>query len=167
MELANQSSQQFMLSTETFNKVTEIVKELVIGTQSDFALFCDSNGNPITHYGKNATMDLSGLSALIAGNFAATREMAKFIGEKNGFKFIFQEGEHKNFYLCDAGFDFLVTIIFQKNVKLGLIRIRANKTIGKLKEVLQNAVETEDQTSEILDEEFSMLLGEELDKSFN
>lgn len=167
MQVAERTSQPFMLSTATFNKISEVMRELVISTRSDFAMFCDVNGNPITHYGKNVTLELSGLAALAAGDFAATREIARVIGEKEGFKFIFQEGERRNIYLCNVGFDFLLVIIFDKAVALGLIRIFANKTVENLKQVLENAAAAEDKTSEFLDVEFGVLLGQELDKSFN
>lgn len=167
MQVAERTSQPFMLSTATFNKVSEVMRELVISTRSDFAMFCDVNGNPITHYGKNVTLELSGLAALAAGDFAATREIARVIGEKEGFKFIFQEGERRNIYLCNVGFDFLLVIIFDKAVALGLIRIFANKTVENLKQVLETAAAAEEKTSEFLDVEFGVLLGQELDKSFN
>jgi hypothetical protein len=99
VQVAEKSTQQFMLSTDTFNQVNEILRELVTSTRSDFALFCDANGNPITHHGKQHVANLSGLAALAAGNFAATREMARVIGEKEGFKFIFQEGDRRTLSL--------------------------------------------------------------------
>jgi hypothetical protein len=66
-----------------------------------------------------------------------------------------------------VGFDFLLGVIFEKNVALGLIRIFANKTVENLKKVLENAAEAENKASEFLDVEFGMLLGKELDRSFN
>ena len=166
MELAKRASQQFMLSTDTFNKVGAVLHELVTSTRADFALFCDVNGNPITHHGKAGTMDLSGLSALTAGDFSATREIARVIGEKDGFKSVLQEGESRNIYLCNVGFDFLLAIIFEKTVALGLIRIFAKKTVEKLQEILGSAADDEEQASAVLSEEFGELLGEELEKSF-
>jgi predicted regulator of Ras-like GTPase activity (Roadblock/LC7/MglB family) len=167
MQLAERTTQQFMLSTATFNKINDCLRELVGSTRSDFAMFCDVNGTPITHQGKNLTLELSGLAALAAGDFAATREIARVIGEKEGFKFIFQEGERRNIYLCNVGFNFLLAIIFDKAVALGLIRIFANKAVESLKQILENAAEAEKKASEFLDVEFGMLLGKELDKSFN
>lgn len=167
MQVAERISQPLMLSTATFNKIADVMRELVVSTRSDFAMFCDVNGNPITHFGKNITLELSGLAALAAGDFAATREIARVIGEKEGFKFIFQEGERRNIYLCNVGFNFLLVIIFDKAVALGLIRIFANKTVENLKQVLESATEAEDKTSEFLDLEFGALLDQELDKSFN
>ncbi len=167
LQLAEKSTEQFMLSTETFNQVNEILRELVTSTRSDFALFCDANGNPITHHGKQHVVNLSGLSALAAGNFAATSEMARVVGEKDGFKFIFQEGERRNLFLCNVGFNFLLAIIFDKAVALGLVRIFANKAVESLKQVLDKAAKAEEKASDFIDSEFGLLLGKELDRSFN
>jgi predicted regulator of Ras-like GTPase activity (Roadblock/LC7/MglB family) len=167
LQLAEKSTEQFMLSTETFNQVNEILRELVTSTRSDFALFCDANGNPITHHGKQHVVNLSGLSALAAGNFAATSEMARVVGEKEGFKFIFQEGERRNLFLCNVGFNFLLAVIFDKTVALGLVRIFANKAVESLKQVLDKAAKAEEKASDFIDSEFGLLLGKELDKSFN
>lgn len=166
LQLAEKSAEQFMLSTETFNQVNEILRELVTSTRSDFALFCDANGNPITHHGKQHVVNLSGLSALAAGNFAATSEMARVVGEKEGFKFIFQEGERRNLFLCNVGFNFLLAIIFDKAVALGLVRIFANKAVESLKQVLDKAAQAEKKASDFIDSEFGLLLGKELDKTF-
>lgn len=167
MQLAERTSTPFMLSTATFNKVSEVLRDLIVSTRAEFALFSDLNGNPITHHGKNVTLDLGGFAALTAGDFSAMREMAKVIGEKEGFKFIFQEGERRNIYLCNVGFNFLLAIIFEKTVALGLVRIFANKAVEALKQVLVQAQEAEKKTTEVLDVEFGLLLGKELDKSFN
>lgn len=167
LQLAEKSTEQFMLSTETFNQVNEILRELVTSTRSDFALFCDANGNPITHHGKQHVVNLSGLSALAAGNFAATSEMARVVGEKDGFKFIFQEGERRNLFLCNVGFNFLLAVIFDKAVALGLVRIFANKAVESLKQVLDKAAKAEEKASDFIDSEFGLLLSKELDKSFN
>jgi len=167
MQLAEKSAEQFMLSTETFNQVNEILRDLLVSTRADFALFCDTNGNPITHHGKQHVVNLSGLSALAAGNFAATSEMARVIGEKEGFKFIFQEGERRNFYLCNVSYNFLLAIIFEKTVALGLVRIFANKAVENLKGVLDKAAKAEQKASDFIDSEFGLLLGKEFDKSFS
>ena len=158
---------QFMLSTETFNEISAVLKDLEASTRAELAVFCDANGVPITHSGKPRAMDLSTLSALNAGNYAATLEMARLIGEKNGFKFLFLEGEYKNIYLCNVGFDFLLSIVFSKSVALGMVRIYANKAAKQLSTILQKAQKQEQMAEELLDVEFSSLLGKALDDSFS
>lgn len=167
MELAKRREQpQIMLSTEVFNQVSEVLRDLVASTRADFSIFCDANGNPITHAGKAAQINLSALSALAAGDFAATTEIARLIGERDGFKFLFQEGENRNIYLCNVGFNFLLAVIFEKAVALGLIRIFANKSVDRLRQILEKAAQAENKASEFLDVEFGALLGKEFDRTF-
>jgi predicted regulator of Ras-like GTPase activity (Roadblock/LC7/MglB family) len=166
MELATRREQQIMLSTEVFNQVSEALRELVASTRADFAIFSDANGNPITHAGKAGQINLSSLSALAAGDFAATTEIARLLGERDGFKFLFQEGEHRNIYLCNVGFNFLLAIVFEKSVALGLIRIFTNKSVERLKQILEKAAQAENKATEFLDVEFGALLGKEFDKTF-
>lgn len=163
----NMPKSQFMLSTETYNEITRVLKELERSTRADLALFCESNGVAITHAGNSEHLNLSGFASLNAANYAATREMATMLGEKNAFKFLFLEGEHNNIYICNVGFDFLLSITFAKSVALGMVRIYANKAVKQLQEILENARQSEEQISEkVLDDEFSALLNDAFDSSF-
>lgn len=161
----NSPKSQFMLSTETFNEISTVLKELESSTRAELAIFCDANGIPIIHAGKARNMDFSVLSTLNAANYAATRETAKLIGEKEGFKFLFLEGDSRNIYLCNVGFDFLLTIIFSKSVALGMVRIYANKAARQLSSILQKAERQEQMTEKIIDSEFSKLLSDALEDS--
>ncbi len=162
----NAPKSQFMLSTEAFNEISDVLKELEASTRAELAVFCDANGVPITHAGKPRAIDLTSLSALNAGNYAATREMARLIGESQGFKFLFLEGENKNIYLCNVGYDFLLSIVFAKTVALGMIRIYANKAVKQISSILEKAQKQEQMAEEFLDVEFNTLLGKAFDASF-
>lgn len=170
MELAreNMPKPQFMLSTESYNEITAVLKELERSTRADLTIFCESNGVNVTHSGDPAHLSLAGFSSLNAANYAATREMASMLGEKNAFKFLFLEGDNKNIYICNIEYEFLLSITFSKAVTLGMVRIYANKAVKQLKKILENAKQGEEQiTDKVLDEEFSMLLDKALDSSFN
>ncbi len=167
MTLASKSSKsQFMLSTEAFNEISEVLRDLEASTRAELAIFCDANGVPITHAGKPRAIDLSSFSALSAGNYAATQEMARRIGEAKGFKFLFLEGENKNIYLCDVGYDFLLSIVFSKSVALGMIRIYANRAVKQISSILEKARRQEQMAEQFLDVEFNNLLGKAFDASF-
>jgi predicted regulator of Ras-like GTPase activity (Roadblock/LC7/MglB family) len=170
MELApkNLPKSDFMLSTETYNEITDVLKELERSTRADLAIFCESNGVTVTYVGNPDQLNLAGFSSLNAANYAATREMAKMLGEKSAFKFLFLEGENNNIYICDIGFEFLLSITFSKTVALGMVRIYANRAVKKLKNILEKAKQSEDRiTDQVLDDEFSTLLDKALDSTFN
>lgn len=156
-----------MLSTDAFNEISAVLKDLERATRAELTVFCDANGVPITHVGKISHLDLAAFSSLNAANFAATREMARMVGEKSPFKFLFLEGESNNIYLCNIGYQFLLAIVFSKSVAFGMVRIYANKAVKMLKSILNEAKQTEDELAkQIIDSEFSVLLGKALESSF-
>ena len=137
MEIARESmpKSQFMLSTETYNEITQVLKKLERSTRADLAVLCESNGVTVTHAGNPDTLNLAGFSSLNAANYAATREMANMLGEKDAFKFLFLEGESNNIYICNIGFDYLLSITFSKAFSLVMVGIYANYAFKHLKRI--------------------------------
>lgn len=169
MELAPKSLPRpdFMLSKEAYTQIADALRELERATRADLAVFCEANGVAVTHAGRLERMHLANFSTLAAANFAATSEMARIVGEQDGFRFLFLEGEERNIYLCNVGYEFLLVITFSKNVALGMVRIYANRAVKKLREILDHVRQTEERlASEILDEDFGALLDKALDASF-
>ena len=161
------NGQPIVLSGEMYKSISEVVTELASKTRAKTIIFSDMNGHPITQRGATSDMDIPGLSALAAGDFSATAEMAKIIGENNQFKFIFHEGEKTNTYLSNVGDDFLLIIVFDSQTALGMIRIYTKRAINTLTELIATAKESEEESSSFVDVDFNKYLNEELDKAFN
>lgn len=135
-------------------------------TRAEVIVFCEANGYPIIHKGSIRGLDVQTISSLAANNFSATSEMASMLGEAGSFRYLFHEGVHNNIYLSSIGFNFILLVIFKKEVALGIIRIYTKKAIDQLSELLKSCRRDEDETKEFLDMEFKTLLGEELNRSF-
>ncbi len=161
------NGQPIVLSGEMYNTISEVISDLATKTRARAIIFADMNGHPITQRGTSTDIDISGLSALAAGDFSATAEIAKIIGEKQQFKFIFHEGEKFNAYLSNVGKDFLLILIFESRTALGMIRIYTKRAIATLSDVVVGAKESDETTSSFVDVDFNKYLNEELDKAFN
>ncbi len=161
------TGQPIVLSGETYKALSEIIAELAGNTRARTIIFSDMNGHPITQRGTATEIDISNLSALAAGDFSATAEMAKIIGEKRQFKFIFHEGEKYNAYLSNVGNNFLLILIFDSQTALGMIRIYTKRAIGALSDVLQKAEAETEHKDSFVDLDFNKYLNEELDKAFS
>jgi predicted regulator of Ras-like GTPase activity (Roadblock/LC7/MglB family) len=110
-------------------------------------------------------MNTTVLSALAASDFAATSEMAKLVGEEAKFKLLFHEGDKRNVYLSNVGDNFFLVVVFDVSVTLGLIRIYTKKAIEDLVTILEE--ESEELADEnLIDSDFSSLLGDALDDTF-
>ena len=168
MELSRQSNgQPLILSEDNYNGITRLIQELAVNTGARSVVFCESNGYAVTHVGDVKGLDLPAISSLAANNFSATAKMAEMLGETASFKYLYHEGEKTNLYISNVGFDFVLLVIFEVDVALGMIRIYTRKTISALTDLLQSTREADARTQEMLDSEFKSLLSEELDKSLN
>ncbi|MBC8184579.1 roadblock/LC7 domain-containing protein [candidate division KSB1 bacterium] len=161
------NGQPIVLSGEMYKTISEVISELATKTRARTIIFADMNGHPITQRGTSTDIDIASLSALAAGDFSATAEIAKIIGEKQQFKFIFHEGEKFNAYLSNVGQDFLLILIFESKSALGMIRIYTKRAIATLSDVVVGAKVSDEATSSFVDVDFNKYLNEELDKAFN
>lgn len=161
------NGQSIVLSGEMYKAISEILSELASKTRARTIIFSDMNGHPITQRGTSADISISNMSALAAGGFSATAEIAKLIGEKKQFKFIFHEGENHNVYFSNVGDNFLLILIFDSQTALGMIRIYTKRAIDSLNELIYQAKEDEQKVTQFVDVDFNKYLNEELDKAFN
>jgi len=158
-------SRQVILNGNQYDSITKILSELATKTKASAILFADMSGQLISQRGNTEAMNTTVLSALAASDFAATSEMAKLVGEEAKFKLLFHEGDKRNVYLSNVGDDFFLVVVFDVSVTLGLIRIYTKKAIEDLATALEDDSGAPD-TEDIIDSDFSTLLGNALDDSF-
>ena len=161
------NGQPVILSGEMYKLIAEILSDLASKTRARTIIFADINGHPITQRGQSTEIDIPAMAALAAADFSATSEMSKMIGEGQRFKYIYHEGQKTNIYLCNVGDHFLLIIVFDAQIALGMIRIFTKRTIDSLGEIFQKLKETEPEGTKFVDVEFSKYLNEELDKAFD
>jgi predicted regulator of Ras-like GTPase activity (Roadblock/LC7/MglB family) len=162
----NNNGRRWVFSEATFKKVNLALVQLVTHLKADIVIFADQNGYPISYNGKVDEIDVNNLTALSAGTFSATAEMASLIQEKEHFRYIFHEGSLHNLYLCTVGSDYLMILVFQKETALGLVRALTHSVIAKLEELVEDLKKETQTTAQVLDNEFKSLLSKELDKTF-
>lgn len=157
-------SRQMLLNGKQFDGITKVLEELGLKTKASAIILSDMSGQLIAHRGNTDNMNTTVLSALAASDFAATAEMAKLVGEDAKFKLLFHEGEKSNVYLSNVGDNFFIVVVFDVSVTLGLIRIYTKKTIQNLLDIFEQ--ESSEVEENIIDDDFSSLLGDALDESF-
>ena len=160
------TGKRLVLSETMYREIRNIIMELVSKTRAKAIIFADMNGHPISQRGELSEFNVAALTALAAGEFSATSEMAKMIGEPAQFKLLFHEGNKANVYISSVGDSFLILLIFDHSVALGIIRIFTSRAVARLNEILGEAKRAEQEASRYLDVEFGELLKKELDRSF-
>jgi predicted regulator of Ras-like GTPase activity (Roadblock/LC7/MglB family) len=151
-----------------YEGIKKYLGELYSKTRAKVVLFADMAGQIIGERGDTAEMNTTVLSALAAGDFAATAEIAKLVGEGDRFKLHLHEGETKNVYLTNVGEQFFLIIIFDANVALGMVRVYTKKAVESILAIVEEAAANEGMSeADMIDEDFGNLLAAELDGAFS
>ncbi|MCE9595856.1 MAG: roadblock/LC7 domain-containing protein [Planctomycetes bacterium] len=134
------------------------------GARSAFLI--DRDGHLVTRRGEPMAQSLESISALIAGSFAATREMARQMGE-NEFTVLFHQGARDSIQLQLVGERTLLAIVFDQRTNLGLVRFYAKEAARRLEGVFtEMAVRPASKEQPGLSSNFSEDAAAALDKLF-
>jgi len=132
------------------------------------ALLIDKEGHLVTRRGEVVQKSLESISALVAGSFAATREMARLLGE-NHFNTLFHQGQRDSIQIALVGDTALFATVFDGRTNLGLVRYYASETAQRLEKILDEmatrppgSVDPKDQ----LANDFTKSAADALDKLF-
>src|SRR5690349_12965524 len=106
------------------------------------ALLIDKEGHLVTRRGEAVGSSIESISALIAGSFAATKEMARQLGEDE------------------------FTILFDQRTNLGLVRFYAQETGRQLAAIFAEMAERPAEEGSGLSKNFSQDASDALDKLF-
>lgn len=126
---------EYSLDHEQLDKIEEYLQnELVdIGVHSVFLI--DMAGNVIVDLDAGKLKhDVYSLAALAAGNFGAVSEIAKIVGEDE-FSLLFHKGVKESIHFSKVMDDFLLIIIFGKEVSLGFLRLKVAEVTEKIKKL--------------------------------
>ena len=159
------AEQPLVLTEEIYNGVAQILDDLQAKTGAKMIIFCETNGYPVVNKGEIKGVDLQTISTLAANNFSATAKIASMLNEPDSFKFLFHEGEKSNIYLSNVGYNFVLVVIFDVDVTLGMVRIFTKKAIENLNTLLKSAKDQDEDSSSFIDVEFKNLLNDELNRS--
>lgn len=114
-------------------RIRRILIELLQRSESDGCVVCDSGGYVIAQEGAGASDPLL-ISALGAGVFAASRELARVLGEDE-FSAVFHQGERRSIFIRAVNSEVLLVIIFSKTANVGLVRLYATPAANQMRTV--------------------------------
>jgi predicted regulator of Ras-like GTPase activity (Roadblock/LC7/MglB family) len=102
----------------------------------DNVIFMDMAGNTIAkHDNGKSQLDSTAFAALAAGNFAAVDAMAQLVGESE-FSLLFHKGEKSSIHFSKVSDETLLINMFNKDISLGLVRLKVAQTIKEINEIL-------------------------------
>ena len=98
---------------------------------ADLTVVIDRGGNVISQFGDVAVMDVTIIAALAAGSFAATRELARRIGEVE-FNALYHQGNGSHIFMNSVDDDTIMITVFGRRTTVGsgALLFRGNGTFG-------------------------------------
>lgn len=105
----------------------------------------------VTKAGTTGDIDLQSVSALIAGSYAATREMARLLGEDE-FSVLFHQGKKDSIQLTLVGDRTLLATVFDERTTIGMVRLYAKEASEKLNTIFADIAKREPRADELGDD---------------
>ncbi len=156
----------FALSVEQAEAIDAILAKIAYESEARCIILADVTGQLISERGQTGRMNTQVLSALAAGELAATHEMARLVGEEARFKLLLHEGQQHSVYLSDIGGQMLLIIVFDQDTPIGLVRMILKNAVQALEPVIAQAQQAYEMTmNETLGDDFAQLVEDRLTRS--
>ena len=126
-----------LIYEQDLKRVEDVLRTLLIDSQSRCGLLINRDGSLISQQGDIGALDTAALAALSAAGFAATKEIARQLGEPE-FSVLFLQGAHEHMYVSLVNDDALMMLVFDERTTIGLVRALAKDAAGKLSTVFSS-----------------------------
>lgn len=138
MEEGRLSKLQIVLTEDEIKKIDNIFGEYLTESEAKDIVLLNKSGELLAKSG-DITSDVAvTVSALAAGVFSATNELARILGEKE-FTITFHQGQETNIHISLITQSILLSVIFDNRAPVGAIRFWAKKIGNSVKEIIENA----------------------------
>ncbi|MFP4393802.1 MAG: response regulator, partial [Anaerolineales bacterium] len=128
------------LEVAQFDEIEQMLAELRAEANARSVFVVQGNGSVIATKGAVKDLNISALAALVAGDFAATAEIASLIGEERAFKLNYHEGTQYSVYSAQVVPGVFLLVIFSPDIKLGVVMYYTNTILEKLQAIFKDAV---------------------------
>jgi predicted regulator of Ras-like GTPase activity (Roadblock/LC7/MglB family) len=153
-----------VISDEQMKVIDGVLSKLQQVTGSNFVALISTSGQPITVSPADVQSDTLSLAALAAGSFAATRQLAEVLKERE-FTLLFHEGKESNLHVIQVTDQILMLLTFGHDTQVGLVRLYTTRALEVLQPILEGAAEG-DGDDGLMDKDYSLEVGSALDDLF-
>lgn len=150
---------------QDLERIERCLEEFLKLSNARCAVLVDRDGHEVGKRGEIDGFALDTIAALAAGSFAATRQMAKLIGEGE-FTSLYHQGARDHLLIQLVGDRSLLTIVFNEKTTLGMVRLYATEAAKHL-EAIYSEVARRPELDEVqapLGEGFESSASEAVDK---
>jgi predicted regulator of Ras-like GTPase activity (Roadblock/LC7/MglB family) len=116
--------------------INDLLTDLIRRVPASFTMIIDKAGQCIVSSGEIGGANLVTLSALIAGDLAASQEIARLTGEYGNYQLVLREGDRTNALISEAGPHLVLFVQARSEVPLGWARILIRDAARSLEELI-------------------------------
>lgn len=110
------------------NELTQKMTRLNQDAEARTTMLITMQGNCVVSVGDLSYLNVPAISALVAGMFSATQEVARLVGEDH-FSILLQQGEKRNIHISLIDNTIMLLIIFDDVMTMGKVRYVARKAL--------------------------------------
>ena len=125
-----------VLTIEDVATLDGVLGEFLQKSEADLTVVIDRGGNVISQFGDRDVMDVTVIAALAAGSFAATRELARRIGEVE-FNALYHQGNGSHMFMNSVDEDTIMITVFGPKTTVGLVRFYSTGTAYNVANLLK------------------------------
>src|SRR6195256_5983307 len=126
-----------VLTIEDVATLDGVLGDFLKKTEADLTVVIDRGGNVISQCGNMDVMDVTVIAALAAGSFAATRELARRIGEVE-FNALYHQGNGSHMFMNSVDEETIMITVFGVRTTVGLVRFYSTGTAQQVAVFLQS-----------------------------
>jgi len=126
-----------VITKEDIAKIDELFSQYLVDSQAKDIILLNKSGELLAKSGAVTQESAVAVSALAAGVFSATNELAKLLGEQE-FTLTFHQGKETNIHISLVDPLVLLAVIFDNKAPIGAVRFWAKKISSSIKPILQN-----------------------------
>lgn len=115
--------------------IETLLTELVQRVPAQFILLADITGQVISTRGQKSPNNLVGLGSLVAGDLAASHEIARLTGQYEEYQMVLREGQTTHTFICEAGHHLALMVQISTETPLGWARMAISKAARQLTEI--------------------------------
>ena len=125
-----------VLTIEDVASLDGVLADFLKQSEADLTVVIDRGGNVISQYGNRDVMDVTIIAALAAGSFAATRELARRIGEVE-FNALYHQGNGSHMFMNSVDEDTIMITVFGTRTTVGLVRFYSTSAAQNVANLLK------------------------------
>ncbi len=125
------------LTIENVASLDGILGDFLKKADAELTVVIDRGGNVISQFGDISVMDVTIIAALAAGSFAATKELARRIGEIE-FNALYHQGNGSHIFMNSVDDDTIMITVFGRRTTVGLVRFYSGATAQAVSELLKS-----------------------------